>query len=98
MSLLFCVTITSHNYAWGYLVLFSSLAEYDEEIVFVRTQLRNAVKATEFKLNTSQSNQSVTMDLRGIRDYLTMLTTERKAFNERAEGSSVTSIITRRFA
>ncbi len=78
-------------------MLFDSLAEYDEEIAFTRAQIRNAIKAAEFKLNTSQSNQSVTMDLRGIRNYLTLLTTERKAFNERSEGSSVTSITVRRF-
>ena len=79
-------------------MLFDSLAEYNEEIIFVRVEVRNAVKAKEFRLNTSQSNQSVAMDLKGIRDYLTLLTTERKAFRERTEGSGVTSLTVRRFS
>lgn len=78
-------------------MLFDTLAEYTEEIALVRTEMRNAVKAREFRLNTSQSSQTVSMDLRGIRDYLTLLTTERQAFIERDEGSGVTSITIRRF-
>lgn len=77
--------------------LFETQDEYDEEITFVRTEMRNAVKSKEFRLNTSQSDQKVVMDLKGIRDYLTLLTTERQAFIEREEGSSVTSITYRRF-
>lgn len=77
-------------------MLFDTLAEFDAEITFVRTEIRNAVKAREFKLNTSQSSQTVSMDLRGIRDYLTLLTTERKAFIEREAGGGVTSITVRR--
>ena len=76
--------------------LFDTLAEYDEEITFVRTEMRNAVKAKEFRLNTSQTNQVVVMDLRAIRDYLALLTTERKAFSERSAGAGVTSIVYRR--
>lgn len=78
--------------------LFDTLEEYDEEITFVRTEMRNVVKAKEFRLNTSQSNQSVVMDFKGIRDYLSLLTTERRAFQERTEGSGVTSITVRRFS
>lgn len=78
--------------------LFDTRAEYDEEITFVRTQIRNAVTSTEFLLDTSQSRQKVEMNLKEIRIYLTQLTTERRAFVERNEGSSVTGIIVRRFA
>jgi len=78
-------------------VLFDTLAECNTEIALVRTEMRNAVKAKVFKLNTSQSSQLVEMDLKGIRDYLTLLTSERQAFIEREEGSSVTSITVRRF-
>lgn len=78
-------------------MLFDTLAEYNTEIALVRTEMRNAVKSKVFKLNTSQSSQLVEMDLKGIRDYLTLLTTERQAFIEREEGSSVTSITVRRF-
>lgn len=78
-------------------MLFDTLAEYNAEIELTRTEMRNAVKAREFRLNTSQSSQTVSMDLKGIRDYLTLLTTERKAFIERDEGSSVTSLTYRRF-
>lgn len=78
-------------------MLFDSLAEFDTEIALVRTEMRNAVKAREFRLNTGQSNQTVSMDLKGIRDYLVLLRTERQAFVEREEGSSVTGITVRRF-
>ena len=77
--------------------LFDTLEEYDEEIIFVRTEMRNAVKSKEFRVNTSQSNQTVVMDLKGIRDYLTLLTTERQAFIERDAGGGVTGITVRRF-
>ena len=79
-------------------MLFDTLAEFDTEIALVRTEMRNAVKAREFRLNTGQSNQSVAMDLRGIRDYLTLLTTEKQAFIERDVGAGVTGITVRRFA
>lgn len=78
-------------------MLFDTLAEFNEEITLVRIEIRNAVKAREFRLNTGQSNQAVMMDLRGIREYLTLLTTERQAFVEREEGSGVTGITYRRF-
>lgn len=78
-------------------MLFDTEAEYDTEIELTRIEMRNAVKAREFRLNTSQSSQTVSMDLRGIRDYLTLLTTERKAFIERDAGGGVTSITVRRF-
>lgn len=76
--------------------LFDTLAEFDEEITFVRTQMRNAVKATEFQLDTSQSRQKVVMDLKGIREYLNELTVGRAAFIERSVGAGVTSITYRR--
>ena len=78
-------------------MLFDTLEEYDEEITFVRTEIRNAVKSKEFRLNTGQSDQKVVMDLKGIRDYLTLLTTERQAFYERSIGAGVTSVTVRRF-
>lgn len=76
--------------------LFDTEAEFDEEITFVRAQLRNAVKSTEFMLDTSQSRQKVVMDLKGIREYLNELTIGRKAFIERSVGAGVTSITVRR--
>ena len=78
-------------------MLFDTLEEYDEEITYVRTEMRNAVKSKEFRLNTGQSDQKVVMDLKGIRDYLTLLTTERQAFYERSIGAGVTGITVRRF-
>ena len=78
-------------------MLFDTLEEYHEEITYVRTEMRNAVKSKEFRLNTGQSDQKVVMDLKGIRDYLTLLTTERQAFYERSIGAGVTSITVRRF-
>lgn len=78
-------------------MLFDSVVEYDTEIVFVRTEMRNAVKAKDFRLSTSQSDQRVVMDLKGIRDYLTLLTAEKQALVEQLEGSSVTGITYRRF-
>ena len=78
-------------------MLFDTLAEYDTEIEFVRVEVRNAVKSKEFRLNTGQSDQRVVMDLKGIRDYLTLLTTERQAFYERSIGAGVTGITVRRF-
>ena len=78
-------------------MLFDTLAEYDEEITYVRTEMRNAVKSKEFRLNTGQSDQKVVMDLKGVRDYLTLLTTERQAWYERSISAGVTSITVRRF-
>ena len=79
-------------------MLFDSVVEYDTEIEFVRTEMRNAVKAKDFHLNTGQSDQRVVMDLKGIRDYLTLLAAEKQALVEQLEGSSVTGITYRRFA
>ncbi len=76
--------------------LFDTLEEFDEEITFVRTQMRNAVKSTEFMLDTSQSRHKVVMDLNGIRKYLNELTIGRKAFIERSVGAGVTSLTYRR--
>lgn len=81
---------------WGFM-LFDTLDDYDEEITYVRTKMRNAVKSKEFRLNTGQSDQKVVMDLKGIRDYLTLLTTERQAFYERSIGAGVTGVTYRRF-
>ena len=78
-------------------MLFDTIAEYETEIAYVRTEMRNAVKAREFRLNTGQSSQTVSMDLRGIRDYLALLTTEKQALTEQIAGSGVTGIIYRRF-
>ena len=79
-------------------MLFDSVVEYETEIAFVRTEMQNAVKAKDFRLNTGQSDQRVVMDLRGIRDYLTLLTSEKQALTEKLEGSGVTGITYRRFA
>jgi len=76
--------------------LFDTLEEYDEEITFVRTQMRNAVTSKEFLLNTSQSSQKVVMDLKGVRDYLTLLTTEKQGFIQQSLGAGVTSLTYRR--
>lgn len=78
------------------IMLFDTLEEYDEEITYVRTEMRNAVKSKEFRLNTSQSDQKVVMDLPGIKSYLVLLTTERTAFIQRRVGAGVTSLIFRR--
>ena len=78
-------------------MLFDSVVEYDTEIAFVRTQMRNAVKAKDFRLNTGQSDQRLVMDLKGIRDYLTLLAAEKQALVEQLEGSGVTGITYRRF-
>ena len=79
-------------------MLFDTLAEYDTEIAFVRTEIRNAVLAKDFRLNTGQSDQRVVMDLKEIRLYLTQLTQERQTFYERSIGAGVTGITVRRFA
>lgn len=76
--------------------LFETLDEYDEEITFMRTQMRNAATSKEFLLNTSQSSQKVVMDFKGIRDYLTLLTTEKQAFIQQSLGAGVTSLTYRR--
>ena len=78
-------------------MLFDTLAKYDTEIDFVCTEIHNAVKAKDFRLNTGQSDQRVVMDLKEIRLYLTQLTTERQAFYERSVGAGVTGITYRRF-
>ena len=77
-------------------MLFDTIAEYEEEITFVRTQMRNAVGAEKWRLNTSQSDQQVTMNMSEIRAYLTQLTTEKQALHERLNGASVTSVVPRR--
>ncbi len=77
-------------------MLFDTIAEYEEEITFVRTQMRNAVGAEKWRLNTSQSDQQVTMNMSEIRAYLTQLTTEKQALYERLNGASVTSVVPRR--
>ena len=78
-------------------MLYDSVAEYDTEITFVRTEIQNAVKAKDFRLNTGQSDQRVVMDLKEIRLYLTQLTQERQAVYERSVGADVTGITVRRF-
>ena len=75
---------------------FDTVAEYDDEITFVRGQIREAISTEEFKLNTSQSNQQHRMNLAEIRKYLRELTTERTATSQRAAGAGVTAIVVRR--
>lgn len=76
--------------------LYDTVAEYDTEIAFVREQMHNAVKAKEFRLNTSQSDQKIVMDMKEIRAYLSQLTTERRACAQRSVGAGVTGIVVRR--
>ena len=79
-------------------MLFDTLAEYDEEITFVRKHMRDAVWAKDYRLNTGQSDQRQVMDLKEIRLYLNQLTSERQAFYEDSIGASVTGITVRRSA
>lgn len=76
--------------------LFDTIAEYDDEITYVRGEIRNAIAGEEFKLNTSQSNQQVRMNLKEIRAYLNDLCVGRMALAQRIGGSGVTSITVRR--
>ncbi len=76
--------------------LYDTLDEYETEITFVREQIQNAVKSTDFLLDTSQSRQRVTMNLKEIRLYLTQLTTEKQAFIQQSLGAGVTSLTYRR--
>ncbi len=78
-------------------MLFDTLAEYDEEITYVRKHMRDAVWSNDYRLNTGQSDQRQQMDLKEIRLYLTQLTTERQALYERSIGAGVTGITYRRF-
>ena len=77
--------------------LFTTEAEYDTEIALALTQMRNAMKATDFMLDTSQSRQRVIMSPKEIRLWLNQLKGERRALVERSAGASVTGIIYRRF-
>lgn len=76
--------------------LFDNKADYDEEIDFVRLQMRKGVGAEKWQLNTSQSNQKVERNLKEMRLYLQQLCGERTAFCQRAAGAGVTSITVRR--
>lgn len=77
-------------------IYFDTLEEYEEEIIYVRTQLRAGLKAEEFRLNTSQSNQVVIKDVDGIRKYLQSLLIDRQSFIEKSCGAGVTSLVYRR--
>lgn len=76
--------------------LYATVAEYDTEIELTRIEMRNAIKARKFRLNTSQSDHMVEMDVAEIRKYLTQLTTERQSLVEKLAGAAVTSIVFRR--
>ena len=76
--------------------IYTTIAEYDEEITYVREQIRKAVKAEEWQLDTSQSRQRVRQNLKEMRLYLNQLVTERTIFAQRAAGGGVTSIVVRR--
>lgn len=76
--------------------LFSSVAEYDEEIADYRAILRKSATAEEWRLNTSQSDQRVKMNMSEIRKYLNSLVAERTALSQRLNGYGVTSIVPRR--
>jgi len=76
---------------------YSTVAEYDEEITFVKAQIRKSITGEEWSLNTSQSTQRVKMaSLDKLQKYLQLLTYERKACSERLAGLGVTSIVPRR--
>ena len=77
-------------------MFFDTLAEYDTEIALVRAQMLKAVGTKEFRINTSQTDQKVVMDLGGIQKYLVLLTTSRAAFIQRSVGAGVTSLTYRR--
>ena len=77
-------------------MLFQTCDEYDDEITFVREQIRLAISGEKWRLNTSQSDQKVEMNLPQIQKYLVLLTTERTACIERCAGAGVTAITVRR--
>lgn len=86
-----------HN-IWGIMAfLFETVAEYTTEIELTLTQMRNAMKATDFMLDTSQSRQRVVMSPKEIRLWLNQLKAERRSLAERKVGAGVTAIIVRRF-
>ena len=77
--------------------LFETVAEYTTEIELTLTQMRNAMKATDFMLDTSQSRQRVVMSPKEIRLWLNQLKAERRSLVERKAGAGVTGITYRRF-
>lgn len=77
--------------------LFTTEAEYDTEIELALTDMRNAMKSTDFMLDTSQSRQRVVMNPKEIRLWLNQLKAERRALVERIAGAGVTAITVRRF-
>lgn len=78
-------------------MLFEKLEEYDEEIIYVRKHMRNAVWSNDFIIDTGQSRTRTIMNLKEIRLYLTQLTTEQRAVYEKSIGAGVTGITVRRF-
>ena len=77
--------------------LFDTIDEYDDEIAFVRTQIRKSITGEEWSLNTSQSTQRVKMaSVEDLRKYLRNLTSEKKALSQRNNYQGVTSIVSRR--
>lgn len=77
--------------------LFETEAEYDAEITLALTNMRNAMKASDFSLDTSQSRQRVIMSPKEIRLWINQLKAERRALVERSAGAGVTGITYRRF-
>ena len=77
--------------------LFETEAEYDTEIELALTQMRNAMKASDFSLDTSQSRQRVVMSPKEIRLWINQLKAERRSLVERTAGAGVTSLTYRRF-
>ena len=77
--------------------LFETVAEYTAEIALALTEMRNAMKATDFLLDTSQSRQRVVMSPKEIRLWLNQLKAERRSLVERTAGAGVTSLTYRRF-
>lgn len=76
--------------------LFDTVAEYDDEIADYRAILKKAATAEDWRLNTSQSDQRVKMNMSEIRKYLDQLVSERTALSQRLNGYGVTSVVPRR--
>jgi hypothetical protein len=76
--------------------LFDTVAEYTAEIETYRALLLKSAQAEDWRLNTSQSDQRVRMNMGEIREYIKQLVVERTALSQRLSGAGVTSIVPRR--
>jgi len=76
--------------------IYDTVAEYDAAIVTLREAMMTAAGGAKWRINTSQSDQQVSMDMKQTKEYLNMLAGEREALYQRSIGDSVTSITFRR--